>query len=305
MPVQPALLSRLETEQENPRSRHLDEMSALDIVSLINEEDHHVAQAVHKELPAIAVAAEGIARRMAQGGRLIYIGAGTSGRLGVLDASECQPTFGVDPGRVIGVIAGGERAVTTPSEGAEDSEELGQQSLCDIELGPSDAVVGIAASGRTPFVIGALRYARSVGALTIGLSCTSSPDMGPHADTMISPIVGAEVLTGSTRMKAGTAHKMVLNMLSTCAMTLLGKVYGHWMIDLKATNEKLVARAVSILIASTGVDATKATEVLASCNGNLRASVICVLGDMSPDKAVELLGLHGGQIRDCLPPARS
>ena len=229
-------LDALPTEARNPASTDLDRMSTEELVRLINAEDATVAAAVEREAPSIAAAIDVIAERMARGGRLVYVGAGTSGRLGVLDAAECPPTFNADPGQVVGLIAGGREALARAVEGAEDSAEAGAADLRAIGLGADDAVVGIAASGRTPYVLGALDHARSVGAATIAFACNAQAEARHHADLGILPEVGPEVLTGSTRMKAGTATKMVLNMLSTGAMVRLGKTWGNLMVDVQATN---------------------------------------------------------------------
>ncbi len=237
-------LKQLTSEQRNSASLNLDQLSALEIVQLMNQEDQKVALAVNDQLAQIAQAVEVIVSAFQQGGRLIYQGAGTSGRLGVLDASECPPTFGVPFGQVIGLIAGGDRAIRKAVENAEDNREAGKVDLMQIQLSDKDVVVGLAVSGRTPYVLGGLAYAKSLGAKTIAISCNAHSEMAEIADIAITPIVGAEVLTGSSRLKAGTAQKMVLNMLSTASMVLMGKCYQNLMVDVQATNEKLRHRAV-------------------------------------------------------------
>ncbi|MFM1871121.1 MAG: N-acetylmuramic acid 6-phosphate etherase, partial [Planctomycetota bacterium] len=247
-------LSVLTTEARNPRTTDLDAMSTLDFCAAMNDEDRSVADAVRAQLPSIAAAIDAIAERMRKGGRLIYCGAGTSGRLGVLDAAECPPTFSADPAQVVGLIAGGPSAFLKAVEGAEDSRELGAADLVRLEVGPKDAVVGIAASGRTPYVIGALDHARSVHALTVAVVCNAGGAVAAAAELPIEVVTGPEVLTGSTRLKAGTATKLVLNMLSTGAFVRLHKVYGNLMVDLQATNEKLVARSRRIVAQATDAD---------------------------------------------------
>jgi N-acetylmuramic acid 6-phosphate etherase len=265
-------LASLSTEARNPLSEHIDELSTLDMLTLINQEDATVAGAVAAELPSIARAVDIIVERFAEGGRLFYIGAGTSGRLGVLDASECPPTFSVPPTLVQGLIAGGDSALRRSSEKSEDSSEEGARDLIASNFGiassgdPSaatpDTLVGIAASGRTPYVLGAIAHARSLGALTIGLSCVAESPLSKVADLAITPVTGPEVITGSTRMKAGTATKLVLNMLSTGVMVRTGAVYSNLMVNVQATNNKLVDRAQRILMAATGCDRFAATRLL-------------------------------------------
>lgn len=255
-------LAALTTEARNPRTTHIDELSTLEMLTVINREDASVAAAVATQLPAIARAVDAIAQRFAQGGRLFYIGAGTSGRLGVLDASECPPTFSVPPTLVQGLIAGGDRALRTSSEQSEDSTEEGASDLIAAGFATPDTLVGIAASGRTPYVLGALAHARSLGALTIGLSCVADSPVAQCAQIAITPVTGPEALTGSTRMKAGTATKMVLNLLSTGVMIRAGAVYGNLMVNLKPSNDKLIDRAERILIAATGCDRPTAERLL-------------------------------------------
>ncbi len=257
------MLEHLTTESRNPASEDLDGLSSLEIVQLINAEDANVAVAVGSEAVSIARAIDAIADRLGRGGRLVYVGAGTSGRLGVLDAVECPPTFNTDPAQVVGVIAGGSAALTRSVEGAEDLPALAIDDLKNVQVGPNDVVVGIATSGRTPYVIGALEYAQSVGAFTIGLSCNRDPELASRANLSITPVVGPEIVSGSTRMKAGTATKMVLNMLSTGAMIRLGKTYGNLMVDLRASNSKLADRARRIVRAVTHLSDLDSEELFA------------------------------------------
>ena len=293
-------LDALPTEARNPASTELDRMGTEELVRLINAEDATVAAAVKQEAPSIAAAIDLIAERMARGGRLVYVGAGTSGRLGVLDAAECPPTFNADPGQVVGLIAGGHEALARAVEGAEDSAEAGAADLRAIGLGENDVVVGIAASGRTPYVIGALDHARAVGAAAIAFACNAQAETRKHADLSILPEVGPEVLTGSTRMKAGTATKMVLNMLSTGAMVRLGKTFGNLMVDVQATNEKLVERALRIVQAITGCGREEAQSVLERCGGDVKtAAVVQALG-LEPGAARDALAAAGGQLHRVL-----
>lgn len=279
-------LDRLTTEGQNPRSKDLDRLDALEIVELINAEDAGIADAVAKVATPIASAIDVITDRLSRGGRLVYTGAGTSGRLGVLDAVECPPTFNTNPDQVIGLIAGGKDALFHAVEGAEDSPEQGAEDLRKITLDSRDIVVGIAASGRTPYVMGALDYARETGAATIGLSCNPQSELQHHADLNIIPVVGPEVLTGSTRMKAGTATKMVLNMLTTGAMVRLGKTCGNLMVDVRATNEKLVERSIRIVQALTGARRRQARESLERCDGEVKLAIIVLQLEVSPEQAL-------------------
>jgi N-acetylmuramic acid 6-phosphate etherase len=292
--------THLITEACNSKSENIDTLSALEIARLMNAEDAKVAAAVGRELAPIAKAIETIADRLRTGGRLIYIGAGTSGRLGVLDASECPPTFNTPPDRVRGLIAGGDVALRRAVEGAEDHPEFAVNDLQQIVLTSQDVVVGIATSGRTPYVFGGLQYAREVGAYTIGLSCNDGSALADVADLMITPIVGPEVITGSTRLKAGTATKMILNMLSTGAMVLLGKTYGNLMVDLKATNEKLKVRTRRIVAALTGLTEAQAEQQLAACGGELKTAVVAHQRNVPPDAARRLLDQVGGHLRTAL-----
>lgn len=282
-------LSHLQTEQRNPASMHIDRMETLDMLRVINQEDHHVAEAVEKELPNIAKAVDLIYAQLKNGGRLIYCGAGTSGRLGVLDASECPPTYGVDPGMVIGLIAGGEKAVTSAAEGAEDRADWGADDLKQIDFCAKDILVGIAASGRTPYAIGAMDHARSLDAPVIAVVCCQDSEMSRHADVTIAPVTGPEVVTGSSRMKAGTAQKMVLNMLSTATMIKLGKVYGNLMVDLKPTNEKLVQRAIRIVSSATGADEQQARSALEASGMHCKTAIVMLLMNLTADEARKAL----------------
>ncbi len=297
---QPRTLKHLTTEAHNPASSRLDSLSALEIVRLMNQQDAGIAAAVGKQAQVIAEAVETIADRFRRGGRLIYLGAGTSGRLGVLDASECPPTFSTPPEMVVGLIAGGRDALTRAIEGAEDHAEFGQRDLAEVNLTERDVVVGIATSGRTPYVIGGLKYARQVGAFTIGFSCNEQCDLRPHADLMIAPIVGAEIISGSTRMKAGTATKMVLNMLTTGAMVRLGKTYGNRMVDLKATNQKLTLRSCRIVAELAGIDPAEAEALLSQCDGEVKTAIVAQLRDVDPAVARKLLADAGGHLRAAL-----
>jgi len=270
-------LSTIDTERRNQNTQNIDRLDTLGIVQLINDEDQKVAQSIRACLPAISSAIDAIYDRVRAGGRLVYIGAGTSGRLGVLDAAECPPTFGVEPDVVMALIAGGEAAFVHAIEGAEDDEELGKTDLAAIDFSSEDVLVGIAASGRTPYVKGALQYARSVGAPTIALSCSQNSEIAKYADIDIALQPGAEVITGSTRMKSGTAQKMVLNMLSTVTMIKLGKTYGNLMVDVKATNQKLVARAQNIVCQATGVSEEKALQTLNLCNFSAKNAILMIL----------------------------
>jgi N-acetylmuramic acid 6-phosphate etherase len=293
-------MSRLTTEARNPASEQIDTLSPLEIARLMNAEDAQVPLAVEREAAAIARAMEVIAERLRKGGRLVYIGAGTSGRLGVLDASECPPTFSTPPEMVVGLIAGGYSALTRAVEGAEDHPELAALDLKQIDLAARDALVGIATSGRTPYVIGALRYAREVGAYAIGLSCNDGSALTEAADLMITPIVGPEIISGSTRLKAGTATKLVLNMLTTGAMVLLGKTYGNLMVDLKATNTKLVQRTRRMVASLTGLSEEAAELKLNECDGELKTAVVAQRRSVSAAEARKLLASAGGQLRGAL-----
>ncbi|GHO65311.1 N-acetylmuramic acid 6-phosphate etherase [Ktedonobacter sp. SOSP1-52] len=298
---QPELnLQAMETEGANPASAQIDQMSALEIVQVMNTEDARVALAVQQELPQIARAVEESAKRLRQGGRLIYLGAGTSGRLGILDASECPPTFSTPPELVIGLIAGGPPAILKAVEGAEDSPEGGKADLQQLHLEARDVVVGIAASGRTPYVLGAVAYAREVGALTVGLACNSQTPLHSAVDIMIAPVVGPEVVSGSTRLKAGTAQKMALNMLSTGVMILLGKTYGNQMVDVHASNYKLQRRASKIVQTIAGIEQEQADALLAQCDGETKTAIVVARAHVSPQEARQHLAAHQQVLRATL-----
>lgn len=288
------------TESQNPKTLNLDQMSALDIVKTMNAEDKKVADAVESVLSDIAAAIDAITERMQRGGRLIYIGAGTSGRLGVLDAVECVPTFNVQPSLVIGIIAGGERAIVRSVEGAEDDADGGRHDLAAVELTELDAVVGIAASGTTPYVLGALEYAQALGALTIGVACNVPSPVVSRAQIGIGVTVGPEVLTGSTRLKSGTAQKMVLNMLSTGAMVRLGKVYGNLMVDVQITNDKLSARARRIVAKVASISEERAASLLHLSGGNAKTAIVMAVKGVEVDEARHLLDLNSGRLREII-----
>lgn len=278
----------------------IDSMDTLSMLRVMNSEDRKVAEAVGQVLPDIASAVDGIADRLSRGGRLFYVGAGTSGRLGVLDAAECPPTYGTDPELVQGLIAGGDAAMFRAQEGAEDDPSLGERELRERNFSQGDVLVGIAASGRTPYVIGALKYAAELSALTIALSCSEHSEIAGMADVAITPIPGPEVVTGSTRLKAGTAQKLVLNMLSTCAMIKLGKVYGNLMVDVKATNKKLEERAIRIVMEATGCNRVDSVNALEAAGGNAKLAILMVLTGCGPEAGTEALESHGGRLADSI-----
>ncbi len=290
-------MHHLVTEQPNVTSAAIDTLSTIEIVQLMNAEDHKVAFAVEKESATVAKAVDAIAARITKGGRLVYLGAGTSGRLGVLDASECPPTFNTSPEMVIGIIAGGVKALTSAIEGAEDDSESAIVDLRARNLSKLDVLVGIATSGRTPYVIGGLRYAQSIGAYAIGLTCNSDSELNHCSDIVIAPVVGPEVISGSTRLKAGTATKMVLNILTTATMVLLGKTYGNWMVDLRATNVKLKARSVRIVAAITGLNEQQAAEQLVRCNGEVKTAIVASKRSIEATEARALLVRSAGKLR--------
>lgn len=294
------MLNHLTTEQCNPDSESIDALSALEIVTLMNREDQHVATAVATQLPEIAAAVNETVRRMQRGGRLIYLGAGTSGRLGVLDAAECPPTFNTPPELVLGVIAGGETALVRAVEGAEDRAQDAATELDARNVSASDVVVGIATSGRTPYVLGGLRHARTKGSFTIGLSCNRDSALAEVAELMITPVVGPEVISGSTRLKAGTATKMVLNMLTTATMVRLGKTYGNFMVDLRATNSKLLARSRRIVAMLAGVSETDAEELLACCGGEVKTAIVVHRTGVPAEEARRRLEHAEGHLRRAL-----
>ncbi|MDE3952346.1 N-acetylmuramic acid 6-phosphate etherase [Glaesserella parasuis] len=289
-------LGQLITEQRNPNSMQIDTLSAYEIVQIINNEDKQVPLVIEKVLPQIAQAVEKIVEAFQQGGRLVYIGAGTSGRLGVLDASECPPTFGVSPEMVKGIIAGGERALRHPIEGAEDNKEAGKQDLQAVEFSQKDVLVCIAASGRTPYVLGALAYAKQLGATTVSIASNPNSAMSQIADIVIDTVVGAEVLTGSSRMKSGTAQKLVLNMLTTASMILIGKCYQNLMLDVQASNQKLVARAIRIVMQATECSREIAETTLVLAENNAKLAIMMILADLDKDGAEQLLSQQQGKI---------
>ena len=290
-------LSTLITEQRNPNSMHVDSLSALEIVQLMNDEDKQVPVAIEKCLSQIAQAVECIVAAFQQGGRLVYIGAGTSGRLGVLDASECPPTFGVSPEMVKGIIAGGERALRHPIEGAEDSKAQAVVELQTIHFSSKDVLVGIAASGRTPYVIGALEYAKSLGSVTVSIASNPNSAMANIVDIAIDTVVGPEVLTGSSRLKSGTAQKLVLNMLTTASMILMGKCYQNLMVDVQASNEKLKARAIRIVMQATDCEKALAEETLKLADQNAKLAIMMILSGLDRAQAEALLEKHQGKLQ--------
>lgn len=293
-------LNKLTTESRNQNTMNIDEASTLELVSLINNEDKLVPIAVEKELGKIAQAVDAIYNSLSKGGHLVYCGAGTSGRLGVLDASECPPTYGVSPDMVKALIAGGEEALLNAVEGAEDDEALCEKDLKEIGFNSSDVLVGIAASGRTPYTIGGLNYAKSIGAITISLTCNADSEMATIADISIAPIVGAEAVTGSTRMKAGTAQKLVLNMLSTGVMIKLGKVYQNLMVDVMPSNKKLIERACKIVIEATNCDYDTAKNALEQVEFNPKTAIVMILGDIPKVEAKACLDKADGHIGKAL-----
>lgn len=298
-------LESLATEQRNPASDGMDLLDTLSLVTLMNNEDRLVALAVGRELPRIAEAIDVIAERLRRGGRLIHIGAGTSGRLGVLDASECPPTFNTPPDQVVGLIAGGDYALRHSVEAVEDDPEAGEDSLKSIALTGGDVVVGIAASGRTPFVLGAVHYARGIGAFTIGLCTTPRSRLSEIVDISIAPLPGPEILTGSTRLKAGTAQKMVLNMLSTGAMIRLGKTFGNLMVDVQPTNAKLRTRAIGIVRDAAGVNERRARAALDDANGDVKTAIVAIVLEISAENARGRIASVGGVVRAALAGSES
>jgi N-acetylmuramic acid 6-phosphate etherase len=293
----PERFELLLTEQRNPRTEALDQLSLLELVQVMNDEDRRVPEAVGRVLPQIAQAVEGIAERLRRGGRLLYFGAGTSGRLGILDAVECLPTFNTPPEQVRGFIAGGPAALTRPVEGAEDDAEAGAADVRAAAVSAQDAVVGLTASGRTPYVLGAVRAARERGAFTAGVVCSVPSPLEPFVDVLIAPLVGPEIIAGSTRLKAGTAQKLVLNMLSTATMVQLGKVYGNLMVDVRATNAKLRDRAVRIVMAAAGADRATAEAALARAGGECKVAIVMLLAGVDRAEAEWRLAHSGGRVR--------
>ena len=289
-----AEISALVTEAANPRYPDLAALTSYELVTAMNSEDALVPAAIAQQLPVLAAIIDEIAQRMRQGGRLIYVGAGTPGRLGILDASECPPTFGTDPSLVVGVIAGGQKAVEQAVENAEDSVEAGAADMAALKLGPTDSVVGLAASGRTPYVIAAVKAARAQGAYTVGFACNNDSALGAAADTALEIEVGPEFLSGSTRLKSGTCQKLVLNMISTISMVRLGKTYKNVMVDLRATNAKLQARSERTLMRATGCDAATATSALIAADGHVKAAILSIMTGLPAAQAAELLAVKEG-----------
>lgn len=293
-------LQKIATEQRNPNTMNIDTLSTLDMMKLINREDHRVADAVGEVTDKIAQAVDVIAEKLAAGGRLIYCGAGTSGRLGILDAVECPPTYSTDPETVQALMAGGYGAIFKAVEGAEDSKELGVQDMQNIHFSQKDVLVGIAASGRTPYVRGCMEYAKQLGAPTIAVTCCPGSELDQFADIGIAPAPGPEVVTGSTRMKSGTAQKMVLNMLSTGAMIKLGKVYGNLMVDVKPSNEKLIRRCVTIVCSAAECTEAEATKALEECDYRPKVAIVMVLRGVNADTACAMLQKAEGRIAKVL-----
>lgn len=293
-------IEKLTTESINEATRNIDRLESLDIVTLINNEDKKVAEAIEKVLPQIAEAVESIVERFKRGGRIIYCGAGSSGRMGTLDAVELPPTYSVSPTRAFGLLAGGDEAMYTAVEGAEDSEELAVEDLKRVKLTADDCVIGIAASGRTPYTKAALEFGKQTGAFTISVTCNQDSAMAKIADISIAPVVGPEVINGSTRMKAGTAQKMVVNMLSTGAMIRLGKVYQNYMVHVQPTNEKLVKRAVKMIIELTGAKEELALKVLYEADKDVAVAIVMIECSCSKNQAREALLESGGQVREAI-----
>lgn len=293
-------LKGIETEKRNKNTENIDTLDTFSMLRLINSEDKKVAYAVSAVLPQIAEAVDVIYEKMKQGGRLVYCGCGTSGRLGVLDAVECPPTFGVDYNTVVAIIAGGDEAFVKAAEGAEDEYEGGERDLKAIAFTSKDVLVGIAASGRTPYVLGAMDYAKKLGAPVIGLTCNRHSKIDVLADIGIAPMPGQEVVTGSTRLKSGTAQKMVLNMISTAVMIKLGKVYHNLMVDVKTTNEKLRARAVSIVCEAAGVTEDEAAAALKECDYSAKTAILMLIAKIGSEEAEKLLEKNDGVLAKCL-----
>lgn len=293
-------LRKIDTEQQNKNTINLDQMSVREALTVMNQEDKKVAKAIEKVLPEIEKAVHVIIEKFNVGGRLIYIGAGTSGRLGVLDAAECPPTFGAPKEQVVGIIAGGEKAFTEAIEGSEDNIEMGKKDLKKIGLTKDDVVVGLAASGRTPYVIGALEYANSLQAPTVAIACTRESEIGQVANIAIEATPGPEVLTGSTRLKAGTTQKLILNMLSTISMVGIGKAYKNLMVDVQPSNEKLISRAINIVMQATGVEEAVARKKMEESEGNVKAAILMILLDIDKETAEQKLVETKGHIRQSL-----
>ena len=293
-------LKKMTTETRNTASENLDCMSALEIVTLMNREDAKIAPAVEQQLPQIAKAVDLCVSSLENGGRIVYMGAGTSGRLAAIDAAECPPTFGVSKDTVIGLIAGGNQIEISLVNDKEDSPECGKTDLQGIGLTGKDIVVGIAASGRTPYVIGGMEYAKSLGCNTVSIACNGNSEIGKRATVAIEVIVGSEVLTGSTRLRAGTSQKMILNMISTASMVRFGKVYRNLMVDVVQTNEKLVARAQGILMEATGITGEEAASVLEEAGGSVKKAIVMVLASCSAEDAQKRLDKARGHVREAL-----
>ncbi|WP_370553810.1 N-acetylmuramic acid 6-phosphate etherase [Edwardsiella tarda] len=293
-------LNQMVTESRNPASAAIDTLSTLAMLRVINAEDQRVAPAVEATLPQVAELVDKVVEAFAQGGRLIYCGAGTSGRLGILDASECPPTYGTPAQQVVGLIAGGHPAILAAVENAEDDRDQGAQDLRDLHFTERDVLVGIAASGRTPYVLGAMAYAKQQGATVAAIVCNPGSEMSLAADIAIEPVVGAEVVTGSSRMKAGTAQKLVLNMITTGAMIRSGKVYGNLMVDVAATNAKLLQRQVNIVMAATECDLHQAEAALNACDRHCKTAILMLLSGVSAEEARAMLARHHGFIRQAL-----
>ncbi|MDD6004322.1 MAG: N-acetylmuramic acid 6-phosphate etherase [Firmicutes bacterium] len=293
-------LTKLVTETRNPRTMNIDTMSALEIVSIMNDEDNNVVKGVKEVLPEIAKAVEWCAASLAKGARIVYIGAGTSGRLGLMDSVECPPTYGVSPDTVVGLIAGGEGAFIKAVEGAEDRKDFAVEDLKKINLTADDVVVGLAASGRTPYVIGGLEYANDLGCNTVAVACNKNSKVGAIAKLAIEPVSGPEVVTGSTRLKSGTAQKMVCNMLSTASMILNGKVYQNLMVDVQQTNEKLVTRAENIIMEATGCSREEASKARVAANGKVKLAVTMILTGLDMEEAAKKLDEAKGHVREAI-----
>lgn len=293
-------LQKMTTESRNPSTMDLDIMTPLEIVTAMNREDTEVPHAITPVLPRVAQAVEWAIAALGAGGRVFYMGAGTSGRLGVLDSVECPPTFGVSPDTIVGLIAGGDRAFVKAVEGAEDNWELGEADLRNRGLTEKDLVIGIAASGRTPYVLGGLAYARQTGCHTVAISCNAGSRIGGAADLAIEVVVGPEILTGSTRLKAGTAQKLILNMISTAAMVGAGKAYQNLMVDVMQTNEKLHVRAENIVMEATGVDRETARDTITKASGSVKTAITMILADCDAAEAVRRLEKANGHVRQAL-----
>lgn len=298
-------LSKMVTESRNPATAAIDTLPTLEVLTVINHEDKQVPVAVEATLPQIAKIVDKVVEAFAQGGRLIYSGAGTSGRLGILDASECPPTYGTPREQVVGLIAGGQIAILQAVENAEDSREMGEQDLRNLNFSARDILVGIAASGRTPYVLGAMSYAKSVGATVASISCNPGSEMSQAADIAIEAIVGPEVVTGSSRMKAGTAQKLILNMITTGAMIRSGKVYGNLMVDVEATNAKLFQRQINIVVEATQCSPSEAESALEACNRHCKTAILMIISGLSADESAELLKKNKGFIRNALQGVKS